>query len=214
MKKIRLVIVDDHKLLRETWSFILNQNPLFSVIAECGSAEEAVEICKLQRPDLVMLDINLPGISGMEAVPLLRKFAPGVRILSVSLHTQPVYVRKMMQSGASGYVTKNSTQEEMINALVTVSEGKKYICTEIKNILADEIIDDNGKKKNINLLSLREMEIIDMIRQGLSSKEIAAAAHISVKTVEVHRYNILKKLQLKNAAQLVNYVHQHAAPFA
>lgn len=214
MKKIRLVIVDDHKLLRETWSFILNQNPLFTVIAECGSAEEAVEICKLQRPDLVMLDINLPGISGMEAVPLLRKFAPGVRILSVSLHTQPVYVRKMMQSGASGYVTKNSTQEEMINALVTVSEGKKYICTEIKNILADEIIDDNGKKKNINLLSLREMEIIDMIRQGLSSKEIAAAAHISVKTVEVHRYNILKKLQLKNAAQLVNYVHQHAAPFA
>ena len=96
MNPIRLIIIDDHTLVRETWSFILNNDPRFTVMAESPSAEEGIELCKQHRPDIVMLDINLPGMNGMEAVPLIRKFAPGTKIIGVSLHTQVAYVKKMM----------------------------------------------------------------------------------------------------------------------
>jgi DNA-binding NarL/FixJ family response regulator len=209
MQQLRLVIIDDHMLLRETWSFLLNSDPRFAVVGQSGDGEEGIELCKQLRPDLVMLDINLPGMSGMDALPIIKKYAPGTKILAVSLHTQPVYVKKMMQNGASGYVTKNSSREEMINALLEISAGKKYICGEIKNILAHNMCTENNKQSNISLLSLREMEMIDFVRQGLSSKEIAAKVNISVKTVEVHRYNILRKLSLRNSAELVNYINHY-----
>jgi DNA-binding NarL/FixJ family response regulator len=208
MNPIRLIIIDDHTLLRETWSFILNSNPRFSVIAESGNAEDGIQLCKQLRPDIVLLDINLPGMNGMEAVPQIRKFAPGTKIIGVSLHTQVAYARKMMQGGASGYVTKNSTRDEMTEALIEVSEGKKYICKEIKNTLAQGLLNEEGsKEKSLNTLSIREIEIIKLVKEGFSSKEIAAAKCISVKTVEVHRYNVLKKLNLKNAAALVNFMN-------
>jgi DNA-binding NarL/FixJ family response regulator len=214
MQNIRLIIIDDHTLMRQTWSFFLSKDPRFSVVAETGNAEEGIELCKQHRPDLVMLDINLPGMSGMEALPLIRKYAPGTKVLAVSLHTQPVYVKKMMQNGAAGYVTKNSSREEMINALLEVCAGQKYICSEIKNILALDMMGTGHRQSNMNLLSLREMEIIDLIKEGLSSKEIAASINIAVKTVEVHRYNILKKLQLRNSAELVNYINRYSEPAA
>jgi DNA-binding NarL/FixJ family response regulator len=127
--------------------------------------------------------------------------------LGVSLHTQPTYARKMMQKGAMGYVTKNSSREEMFKAIMEVHEGKKYVCEEIKNILSEQVISGEDQLSGLNALSQREIEIISFIKQGHSSKEIADALNISVKTVEVHRYNILKKLNLKNAAALVNYVN-------
>jgi len=209
MNQNRIIIIDDHTLLRETWSYILNSAPRFTVIASSGNAEEGIELCKQHRPDIVMLDINLPGINGIEAVPLIRKFSPVTKIVGVSLHTQPSYVKRMMKSGASGYITKNSSRDEMIQALLEVSQGKKYICNEIKNILAQNILEEDDEHRNINALSVREIEIIRFVKQGLSSKEIASTVSISVKTVEVHRYNILKKLSLKNAAALVNYINQY-----
>lgn len=214
METIRLIIIDDHTLIRETWSFFLSTDPRFSVVAETGNAEEGIELCKQHRPDLVLLDINLPGMSGMEALPFIRKYAPGTKVLAVSLHTQPVYVKKMMKSGAAGYVTKNSSRGEMINALLEITAGQKYICGEIKNILALDMMPAGHGQTNMNLLSLREMEIIDLIKHGLSSKEIAASLNIAVKTVEVHRYNILKKLNLRNSAELVNYVNHYNEPAA
>lgn len=209
MDTIRLIIIDDHTLVRETWSFILNKDERFTVIAASGNAEDGIELCKQHRPDIVLLDINLPGMNGIAAVPLIKKFAPGTRIIGVSLHTQVAYVKKMMQSGASGYITKNSTREEMIEAIIEVGEGKKYICREIKNILAESMVKEEDGTPNLNALSVREMEIIKFIKQGFSSKEIASSTSISVKTVEVHRYNILRKLNLKNAAALVNYSNKY-----
>ena len=207
MKKITILIVDDHTLVRETWSFILNTDPRFSVIAESGSGEEAIELSKKLRPDIVIMDINLPGINGIEATQQIRKFSPASRILGVSLHTQPTYARKMIQKGAMGYVTKNSSREEMFKAIIEIQNGKKYICDEIKNILSEQVINGDDPQIGLNSLSQREIEIISFIKKGNSSKEIADTLHISVKTVEVHRYNILKKLNLKNAAALVNFVN-------
>ena len=131
MDKISILIADDHTLVRETWSFILNTDPRFTVVAESGSGEEAVELAKKLRPNIVIMDINLPGMNGIEATQQIRKFSPGSRILGVSLHTQPTYARKMMQKGAMGYVTKNSSREEMVKAIHEVMNGKTYICREV-----------------------------------------------------------------------------------
>ena len=213
MDKISILIADDHTLVRETWSFILNTDPRFSVVAESGSGEEAVELAKKLRPNIVIMDINLPGMNGIEATQQIRKYSPGTRILGVSLHTQPTYARKMMQKGAMGYVTKNSSREEMFKAILEVQSGKKYICDEIKNILSEQVISGDDPQTGLNSLSQREIEIIAYIKKGFSSKEIADALSISVKTVEVHRYNILKKLNLKNAAALVNFINNSQLDF-
>jgi two-component system invasion response regulator UvrY len=213
MDKITILIADDHTLVRETWSFILNTDSRFSVVAESGSGEDAVEMAKKLRPNIVIMDINLPGINGIEATQQIRKFSPGSRILGVSLHTQPTYARKMMQKGAMGYVTKNSSREEMFKAILEIQGGKKYICDEIKNILSDQVISGDDPQTGLNSLSQREIEIISYIKKGFSSKEIADSLNISVKTVEVHRYNILKKLNLKNAAALVNFINNSQLDF-
>ena len=213
MEKITILIADDHTLVRETWAFILNTDPRFSVIAECGSGEEAVEMAKNLRPQIVIMDINLPGINGIEATQQIRKFSPGSRVLGVSLHTQPTYARKMIQKGAMGYVTKNSTKEEMFKAIIEINNGKKYICDEIKNILSEQVIGGDEAQSGLNSLSQREIEIISFIKKGKSSKEIADDLEISVKTVEVHRYNILKKLNLNNAAALVNFINNSQLDF-
>jgi DNA-binding NarL/FixJ family response regulator len=214
MEKITILIADDHTLVRETWSFILNTDPRFKVIAESGSGEDAVEMAKQLRPQIVIMDINLPGMNGIEATQLIRKFSPGSRILGVSLHTQPTYARKMIQKGAMGYVTKNSSREEMFKAIMEIQAGRKYICEEIKNILSEQVIGGGEDQQGgLNSLSQREIEIITFIKKGNSSKEIADTLNISVKTVEVHRYNILKKLNLKNAAALVNFINNSQLGF-
>jgi DNA-binding NarL/FixJ family response regulator len=207
MKKITILITEDHTLIRQTWNILLNSDPRLQVIADCGSGEEAVELATKMRPDVVIMDINLRGINGIEATQLIRKFSPGSKILGVSLHTQPAYARKMMQQGAMGYVTKNSSGEEMIKAIVEVYNNRKYICDEIKNILSEQMVKGDPATDGLNSLSKREIDIIGYIKQGLTSKEIAASICIAAKTVEVHRYNILKKLNLKNVAALVNYIN-------
>jgi DNA-binding NarL/FixJ family response regulator len=207
MNKTTILIADDHTLVRETWSFILNTHPEFMVVGECGSAEDAIELAKQLRPHVVIMDINLPGMNGIEATSLIRKYAPTTKVLGVSLHTQPTYARKMIQKGAMGYVTKNSSREEMFRAIKEVHEGRKYICQEIKNILSEQMINGEEADGGINSLSARELEIIARIRKGDSSKEIAESLSISVKTVEVHRYNILHKLKLKNTAALINFIN-------
>jgi two-component system invasion response regulator UvrY len=208
MEKISLIIVDDHALLRETWGFILNNHPRFTVLAETGKGEEAVVLCKLHKPDIVMMDINLPGMNGVDATRQITTLSQ-TKVIGVSLHSQPGYAKKMMKAGALGYITKNSPREEMIRGLTEVAEGKKYICNEIKDILSEEML-SGSKEISVDLLSPREMEVARLMSTGASSKEIAEAMYISVKTVEVHRYNIYRKLGVKNVAAMVNYINTQA----
>jgi DNA-binding NarL/FixJ family response regulator len=207
MEKITILITDDHALLRESWSFILNNDFRFKVIGECSTGEEAIDAVRQLRPDVVIMDINLPGMGGMEATSVIRKNSPGTKILCVSMHTQPAYARKMIQHGALGYVTKTSSSDEMINAIIDVYNNKKYICSDIKNILSNQLLSSDEQVNGFNTLSAREIDVIGFIKKGLSSKEIAQELNLSVKTVEVHRYNILKKLKLKNVAAMVNYIN-------
>jgi DNA-binding NarL/FixJ family response regulator len=211
MEKISVLIADDHKLIRDTWSFILNNDPRFQVIAECGDSEQAVEAAKLKRPNIVLMDINMMPISGFEATERIRKVSPASKIIGVSMHSQPAYAKKMLQIGAKGYVTKNSSKEEMMTAILEVHQGNKYICEEIKNNISELVLEENKDVPNVNALTEREIQIINLIKDGQSSKEIAGQLNISLKTVEVHRHNVLKKLKLKNSASLVNFINNTAA---
>ncbi len=210
MEKITILIADDHKLIRETWTYILNSDERFEVVAECGDAEQAVELAKELKPDIVLMDINMAPYNGFEATEKIRKGSPESKVIGVSMHSQPAYAKKMLQVGARGYVTKNSSKEEMFNAITEVFRGNKYVCDEIKTIISDQLLDDNQDTPSINSLTEREMQIIHHIREGHSSKEIATQLDISLKTVEVHRHNILKKLKLKNSASLVNFINSSA----
>jgi DNA-binding NarL/FixJ family response regulator len=208
MEKITILLVDDHKLVRDSWSFILNSDPRFEVIGETSSGDEAIEVAKIKTPNVVLMDINMTPINGFEATKLIRKFSPTSKIIGVSMHSMPAYAKRMLQSGASGYVTKNSSKEELIEAILEVHNGQKYICSEVKDILAQQELEEGGQS-DLNVLSRRELDIAKLIKEGLSSREIALKLDISLKTVEVHRYNILKKLHLKNTAALVNFINTH-----
>lgn len=207
MEKIKILLVDDHKLIRDSWSFILNSDPRFTVIGETSSGEEAIEIASKKKPDIILMDVNMSPLNGFDATKQIHKISPDSRIIAVSMHTMPAYAKRMLQLGAMGYVTKNSSKEEMITAIVEVNKGNRYICDEVKAILADQELEEKADKGDLNDLSRRELDIIKLIKEGLSSREIALQLDISLKTVEVHRYNVLKKLKLKNTASLVNYIN-------
>jgi len=210
MKKVSIMIVDDHTLIRETWSFLLGKNENFDVVAECGDGERAIELARDKRPDVVLLDINMAPMSGFDVLKMIRKYSPGSKIIGVSMHSQPAYAKKMLRLGAKGYVTKNSPRQEMLEAISEVSQNHVYICQEVKNILSDQLLNQDQANPDINNLSDREMQIVRALKEGLSSKEIASDLNISLKTVEVHRHNILKKLKLKNTVSLINFINSQA----
>jgi len=207
MERITILLVDDHKLIRESWAFILNSDPRFKVIGDTNDVNVALEISREKKPDIILMDINMSPVNGFEATKLVRKYVPASRIIGISMHSMPTYAKKMFQMGAQGYVTKNSSKDELFNAIIEVNSGKKYICEEIKNILAHLELEEDDGKPDLNQLSKREIDIVQLIKDGLSSKEIGVKLDISLKTVEVHRYNILKKLNLRNTAALVNFIN-------
>lgn len=207
MEKITILLVDDHRLIRDSWSHVLNMEPRFQVVGSASTGEEALALAKEKRPRIILMDINMTPVNGFDTTKAIRKQSPGSRIIGVSMHAIPVYAKKMFQAGAIGYVTKNSSREELITAILEVDAGKKYICEEVKTILAEQQTEETTGQSDINNLSKRELDVAKLIKEGMSSKEIALQLGISLKTVEVHRYNILKKLHLKNTASLVNFIN-------
>lgn len=135
--KIRLVIVDDHAIMRETWKMILQRHPRITIINECASGEEAIQCASADNPDIMLMDINMTPVNGFEATRKICRANPGIRIIGLSINNQPSYARNMIQLGAKGYVTKNSPSEEMFTAIFTVFDGGVYICKEVKEKMQD-----------------------------------------------------------------------------
>jgi two-component system invasion response regulator UvrY len=149
----------------------------------------------------------MPELSGIKATEQIHSCCPDSKILAVSLHTESGYARQMLKNGAMGYITKNSSRTEFLKALVALQNNQKYLCEEIKAKIASEMLESSDESSAINTLTKREIEIMILIKQELTSAEIGTKLGISLRTVEVHRYNILKKLKLKNFVALINYVH-------
>jgi len=210
MDKINILIADDHKLIREAWSYILNSDPRFNVIAECGNAEEAVEAARANNPHIVLMDINMEPFSGLEATQKICCVSPSSRVIGVSIHSHPRYAKRMLKMGAYGYITKDSSTEEMIRAILEVSRGNKYICDEIKKNICNQMLNEKEDIPDINSLTRREIQIVNSIKKGFSSRKMSEILNIGVKTVESHRHNILKKLKLRNSASLVNFINNES----
>ncbi|MEY4702968.1 MAG: hypothetical protein RIR96_865 [Bacteroidota bacterium] len=206
-KKITIIIFDDHNLVAEMWSDLINSDERFSVIGICNdTTEKSLEVVKTKRPDVVIMDINIQPLSGIDATKLIKKYSPGTKIIGVSMHNQPSFAKRMLKNGALGYVTKSSQKAEMFEALLSVNDNKIFVCKEIQENLSKQVFEDD-ETPDISKLSEREIDILKEIKEGLSSKEIAEKLFLSVRTVEVHRSNILKKLNLKNTASLLKFVH-------
>ena len=208
MKKITVIIVDDHVLLQDTWSFILTNSEKYEVIGKTGNGEEAIELAQKKRPDIMLVDINMTPMNGFEVLQQVRKLSPGTKVIGVSMHSQPSYAKKMLREGAKGYITKNSDSNEFLFGINEVVEGRQYVCKQVKEILAEQMLSES-KPSGIEVLSKRELEVIRYIRDGLTSKEIADILCIASKTIEVHRHNILKKLGVKNSAGLIQLINNH-----
>ena len=205
MKKITILLVDDHRLLRESWYGILNSDAHFSVVGDTGDGVEAINMAKDLRPDIVLMDINMAPVDGFEVTRQIHKSGLGSRVIGLTMYNNVISAKRLLTLGAMGYLTKNSSKEEMKEAIIDVNNGKRYICKEIKNVLAQQELEEGSEVSLINSLSKREIEIVQYVKKGFSSREIALQLEIGMKTVEVHRYNILRKLHLKNSASLINF---------
>jgi DNA-binding NarL/FixJ family response regulator len=206
---ISVLITDDHALMRECWSIVLNENKDFQVIGQCCNAVDAIEKARELRPQVIVMDINLPDIDGIEATRTIKSFLPDVKILGVSMHVQRSYAAQIIKAGALGYITKNSTVSEMFEALHHVSHGKKYICREIVDLISQSFINDEDQGNLLNTLTKRESHIVSLIYKGYTSKQIAESLFMSIRTVSAHRYNIFQKLNIKKAVSLVNLLNQN-----
>ena len=207
MDKATVMIIDDHALIRDAWTMILTTNKRFEITDKIGDPAEVENILKTRMPDLVLLDINMSPLDGFEILSLIRKLSPKTKVIAVSMHNQTAYVKKMIKSGARGYITKNSSAQELLHGIEIVLKGGRYICKEVKNALATQMIE--GERTKIDRLTVREIEIIKCLREGLSSKDIATKLSLTTKTVEVHRHNILKKLEVKNSIAAIEIANAY-----
>jgi len=207
MSPITILLVDDHRLIRETWLEVLNSDDRFQVTGSASTCWEGIERAATLQPAIVLMDINLSDGNGFDATKAILVHSPGSKVIGVSMHAMPTYAKKMLKLGARGYVTKNSGREELVLAILKVHTGEIYICNEIKDILSEQEHDPKGKTGDLSILTGREIEIAKLIRDGMSSRKIAEHLDLSSKTVDVHRHNMLKKLHLKNAAMLINFIN-------
>lgn len=205
-RPITIFIAEDHILVREAWQLVLNEDPRFTVIGSCSAGEEAVQLASQLAPDVILMDINLQGMDGFRATEEIHRQNPSIKIIGLSMHVELNFVKKMMSAGASGYVTKNSGADELFAAIGHEGPGK-FVCEEVRQELSMHFAETNSGQPSTKL-SPREQEIVTYIKRGHSSREIASMLGLSRKTVDHHRYNIMKKLNVHNTAALVNYVNK------
>ena len=212
MKRIKVYLVDDHRMMLDMWNSLLSIDNRFSVVGISTDGRLALEEIKEKFPNVVLMDISMPGISGIELTRTIKEKFPLTQVLAVSMHTNVLTIKQILSAGASGYMSKTSSFEEMVQALIEVYNGKHYIADDIKNLIAEQLLGEpaNNPVNRINSLTKRELEIISMIREGLSSHDIALKLFISQRTVEVHRYNIFKKLNVSNVVSMMKVLNQEA----
>jgi two-component system response regulator NreC len=205
---IRTVVVDDHAVVRAGLRLLLEAEKDIEVAAEAGDAREAVFEARAHKPDVILLDVVMPGRSGLEAIPDLLKESPESKILVLSMQDDAAYVREAFASGASGYVLKEAVDAEVVGAVREVAEGRRYVHPVLGARLVAADADERAKAE-ADPLSEREHEILRLLALGHTNQEIASSLYLSVRTVETHRAHIMQKLRISTRAELVRYALEH-----
>jgi DNA-binding NarL/FixJ family response regulator len=211
MAKIRVLLADDHMLFRQGVRQLLASEPDLEVVAEVPNAADAMAKSSDLRPDVVLMDIAMPGFSSFEAVREIRKERPDTRVLFLTMYDDEDYLVEAMDVGASGYILKDSAASQLLTAVREVHKGGSYLSPRMLSQLVDDFrscVKSAGRTPRFATLTPREKEVLKMLAEGLSVKEIACALDLSVKTVEAHKFNLMRKLDLHNKAQLVQYAIQ------
>jgi two-component system, NarL family, response regulator NreC len=202
-RKIRILLADDHKLVRQGFRLILVSQDDMEVVGETGNGREAVELARTIKPDVVVMDVTMPELNGIEATRRIREISPHIRVLALSVHRDSVYVREIVRAGAEGYLLKESADTDLLAAVRAVAGGNSYLSPEISGA----ILKDYRKHVTnpMDLLTSREREILQLIAEGKTNKEIAGTLNLSVYTVDGHRTRIMDKLNLHSVGELVRF---------
>ena len=210
--KKQIFIVEDHRLFREGLKAMLSLDPGYEIIGEAEDGLEAVRLIRKSKPDLVLLDLSMPRMNGFSVLREIKAAMPEVKILVLSIHESDQYVLQAFEARADGYAIKDSSREELRVAIRSVLEGKKYISPGVAGNVLEGYLDGRKTLKTksaLDMVTEREKEILKLLGEGYQNKEIAELVHISVKTVEKHRANIMAKLDLHNAAALTAFAFEH-----
>jgi len=206
-KSIRILLVDDHPVVRQGLAACLTRHNLL-VVGEAANGRDAVRRVKELSPDIVLMDLEMPHMSGLTATELMRRENPGVKVIVLSMHTHSEYVLRIMKSGIRGYVLKTSPTEEMLRAITTVHQGGTFFSPDIARLALNQFIRGASENRQTNPISNREREVLIAIAEGLSNKEIACRLGVGVRTVETHRERIMRKLNIHSVAGLTKYAIQ------
>lgn len=204
---IRLLLADDHALVRKGLRLILAQQPGFEVVGEASDGHEAVERAKELRPDVVVMDVAMPKLNGVLATREMLEQQPGCQVLILSMHGDAAYVRESLRAGAKGYLLKDAVDHELVAAVRALAEGQSYLSPAISNTVLHDYREHVGDV--ISLLTAREREILQLLAEGLTAKEIAKRLEISSYTVDAHRSRIMRKLQISSIGELVRFAMRH-----
>ncbi|MEO8306477.1 MAG: response regulator transcription factor [Pseudomonadota bacterium] len=208
---LRLLLVDDHAILREGVRGLLELDPGLTVVGECGSCDEAIALARSTMPDIVLTDIGLPGRSGLSLIADLRNLSPDIRVILLTAHSSDEYIQAAVDVRADGYVLKDSDHAELITAIRTVAKGQPFMCKTVSNAVMANYLgrgshgEQSSSKSPLRLVTERERQVLSRIASGRTNKAVARELTLSVKTVEKHRANLMRKLDLHNSADITRF---------
>jgi DNA-binding NarL/FixJ family response regulator len=203
MKRIRILLADDHPVVRRGFQMILAEQSDMEIVGEAGNGREALELAARLKPDVVVMDVAMPELNGIEATRRMAENAPHARVLALSMHKDSVYVREILRAGARGYLLKDSVAADLVTAVRAIAAGEGYLSPAV----SDAVLDDYRRHVTnpIDLLTSREREVLQMLAEGKTNKEIAGILNLSVYTVDAHRGRIMEKLNVHSINELVRF---------
>ena len=206
-KKITVVLADDHMIIRDGLRALLERQPDMEVVAEADNGRTALKHVKELSPDIVIMDIGMRELNGIDATRQIVKKSPGVKILALSMYSDKRFIKGMLKAGASGYMLKDSAFKELIDAIRVIIDDKTYISPSIASIVMDDYLDNSPEKDGSMraLLTSRELEVLQLLAEGKSTKQIALSLDLSIKTIESHRNKVMQKINISNIADLTKY---------
>jgi DNA-binding NarL/FixJ family response regulator len=208
--RIRIVLADDHAIVRHGLSRALQQEDDMEVVGQAEDGRTTVELARKLTPDVVVMDISMPDLNGIEATREIRRQTPHVKVIALSMHSAKRYVTEMFKAGAVGYLLKDCDFDELARAIRTVADGKTYVSPSISGVVVEDMVHGEEKPESnaFSILTQREREVLQLLAEGKTTKQIALRLHISPKTVEAHRLRVMNKLDIDNVAQLTKYAIQ------